>query len=1129
MNKNESSIPHQIHKGSGDNVNGDKYVNNINTNNLSIYVDIVPKNLRKNVLDILNDLRDHKTDEAKIKLNVLKSLDNLDEESSAIIETLSIHSNLTEKENLENALFVINTYLTKYENSLIKDLCLSALIELLHKQNKHHEALERFKHESKPGEFAKKSYFNFLANANELETIFNSEKFSLTEHELEGIVCGALRHNKGDIAYEVADFLNLNFNSYNSKFLLLFARAVKLNPIISVVHYWLCTSEQRNEILDISNQIIQLFEESGYKDYRIFSIATPIIHYIRGDHDGLLSLCREYINEIEKVDEFVAQCIDKNVVTRNSDTSGIDINKVLDDENYQKDVLDNILTKNQISPKEVFLLSRVASPQQIRNWLKEYGEFATEDKIESDFNSFYLEILSVHNNKDFKKIRKIQSVFDTFINKYSEIINELNPEYILEMSERLFDIDLAYEASNLLKFLIISHDHFWNSRLIYMYINSLYKGQQYLQLSQFLDRVQKETWNSDIYIIKSAITSFVGNFIEAERIIKEGLNFNKLSLTSWECLVHLNIKLKNNKIECILKDIPEELFNEPSQVGTRLLILMAKNNLFNKAEKIIVSWFIQDPNKITTIYLTNFNLSLVVNDVDFESEVNNKILFSNKINNCLGGITYKSDDKVITKLIVENPKSDHEMILDASSPIAKFLNELSIGERRSYSMNVIEILERTSPYTTAVNLAIKLREKLNDGNDCFYSFKLPEDPDQRIQFFEEKFAINKDSQKDEIFKNPSYPIIFKTHLMGKVNDPINAALEQFTKNKYVIHDIVDQGDELTKNVILDIYTICYLALTQLSKNLEQTGLNIKITIETKSYLENWIAKIESGEDLRIGLDDNGTLVRTTSEDIKRNFGDMINEIKHIIKIADIVYPELIDVPFELLNFQEFIDTATYTTILASISLDMHLLCIDQIFCKFLSALGIKIYNPRNLFSELTYSLDFQTKKLGLYLHASNCIPYVLNYNDFFLLAKSQDVFADQWLVKMLNKYPQAIDNFEGYKQFLITILSEFIVNGCLQRKFLLGNPKRDLKVNNPLSFGVDDIFYACCNNILKYPCNLASEEKLAIFLYNLIDRYKSVESLFKWLRIAASSFIFGHFMSFDEINRQISNHSKLKK
>lgn len=1129
MNKNESFIPYLIHNGYGDNVNGDKHVNNINIKNLSIYADIVPKNLQKIVLDILNDLRDHKTDEAKIKLTVLKSFDNLDEESSAIIETLSIHSNLIEEENLENALFVINTYLSKYKNSLIRDLCLSALIELLHKQDQHHEALERFKHESEPGEFAKKSYFNFLADSDELETIFNSEKFSLKEHELEGIVCGALRHNKGDLAYAVADFLNLNFNSYNSKFLLLFARAVKLNSIISVVHYWLCTSEQRNELLDISNQIIHLFEESERKDYRIFNIATPIIHYLRGDHDDLFSLCREYINEVEKVDEFVAQCIDKNVVTRSSDTSGIDINKVLDDENYQKDVLESVLRKNQISPKEVFLLSRFASPQQIRNWLKEYGEFATEDKIESDFNSFYLEILSVHNNKDFKQIRKIQSVFDTFMNKYSEIINELNPEYILGMAERLLDIDLAYEASKLLKFLIISHDNFWNSRLIYIYINSLYKGQQYLQLFQFLNKVQKETWNSGIYIIKSAITSFVGNFIEAEKIIKEGLNFNKLSLTSWECLVHLNIKLKKNKIECILKDIPEELFNEPSQVGTRLLILMAKNNLFNKAEKIIVSWFIQAPNKTTTIYLTNFNLSLGVNDVEFESEVNNKILFSNKINNCLGGITYKSDDKVITKLIVENPKSDHEMILDASSPIAKFLNELSIGERRSYSMNVIEILERTSPYTTAVNLAIKLREKLNDGNDCFYSFKLPEDPDQIIQFFEEKFAFNKDSQKDEIYKNPSFPIIFKTYFMGKVNDPINAALEQFTKNKYVIHDIVEQGDELTKNVILDIYTICYLALTQLSKNLEQTGLNIKITIETKSYLENWIAKIESGEDLRIGLDDNGTLVRTTSEDIKRNFGDMINEMKHIIKIADIVYPELIDVPFELLNFQEFIDTATYTTILASISLDLHLLCIDQIFCKFLSALGIKIYNPRNLFSELTDSLDFQTKKLGLYLHASNCIPYVLNYNDFFLLAKSQDVFADQWLVKMLNKYPQAIDNFEGCKQFLITILSRFIVNCYFQKKFLQRNPIQEFKVNNPFSCGVDDVFYACCNNILKYPCNLASEEKLAIFLYNLIDHYKSLEPLLKWLRIAASSFISGHFMSFDEINRQISNHSKLKK
>lgn len=1129
MNKNELFPPRQIHKGSGDNVNGDKHVNNINNNNLYIADIVLPKNIQKSVLDILNDLRDHKTDGAKTKLTVLKSLDNLDEECSAIIEALSIHSNLIEKDNIENDLYVINTYLTKYENPLIRDLCLSALIELLYKQDKHYEALERFKYEKNPGEYAKKSYFTFLADSAELQTTFNSSKYNLTERELDGIVCGALRQNQGELAYNVAEYLNQDFNSYNSQFLLLYSKAVKLNPIISKVHYWLCTSEQRNELLDISTQLIQLFEQSENKDYCIFNIATPIINYLRGDHDGLLSLCRKYINEVKKVDEFVANCIDKNVVSRNISTSEIDLYKVDDDENYKQEALKHVLRKEQISTKEFFLLSQFASPQQIKNWLEKHGEFSTEKKIESDFNSFYLKTLSVINNKDLHYIYQVKCDFYSLINKYPDIKNEVDPEYILELSKNLFNIGLSFEASRLLNSLIISYDDFWNSPLINFYIKCLYQSQQYLHLYKLLDKVQKETWDSDIFIIKAKINSFNGNFIGSEKIINESLNFNKLNLASWEYLVNLHRTLKTNEIECILNNIPDELFNKPSKIGKRLLILMAKNNLFNKAEKIIISWFIQDPNK-TAIHMTDFNLSLGVNDVEFAS----------KINNCLGGITYQLADKIFTKLIVENPEPNQEIFLDISSPLLNFLNKLAIGEKTKYLMNEIEILARTSPYETAVKLAIELREKLNDGSDCFHSFTLPNDPNKINQFFKERLSFDKDPEKDEIFKNPRFPIIFKTHFMDKTQDPINAALIQFTNNKYAKHNLIDLGDESAKDIILDVYTICYLTLTQLSKNIEQAGLNIKITIETKSYLENWIAKFESGRYLKIGVDDNGKLIRTTSDDIKIYYSDMIHEIKHIIKIADIVYPKLIDVPSDLVFFYSSIDTATYSTILASISLDIHLLFIDQVFSEYLQDFGVKIYNPMRLFLKLGNYLDFQSKKLGLYLHASNCIPYALSPKDFFLLAESEDDCANKWLVKMINQYPRTINNnFEKYTKFLASTLSKFIVNGIRQHKFLQGSTNQDFRVNKPFCFGVDDVFFACCNNILKYPSKLASEEKLAIFLYDLTDYYKvysykinydsrKLIQLIKWLDIATDYFISGHFMNSDKFIEHISNHNKLK-
>ena len=154
------------------------------------------------------------------------------------------------------------------------------------------------------------------------------------------------------------------------------------------------------------------------------------------------------------------------------------------------------------------------------------------------------------------------------------------------------------------------------------------------------------------------------------------------------------------------------------------------------------------------------------------------------------------------------------------------------------------------------------------------------------------------------------------------------------------------------------------------------------------------------------------------------------------------------------------------------------------------------------------------------------------------MAASQDNSADIWLVKMLNKYSGAIgNNFEEYSKSLATILFTFISNGIIQGKFLLGNPQQNFKINSQFSFGADDVFYACCNNILKYPSDLESEEKIAFFLWCLFTDNKNIKSFFRddrskelyfeWLVMAGDSFVFGHFMSFDEISKLLSNFVNL--
>ncbi|GKX60348.1 GapS6b family protein [Leminorella grimontii] len=1123
MIENSNPILNQVHNGVGNNISGDQ------NQYITIYQEISPKSISKAIESILLDLKNRKNDSAKTKLDILKTVEALDDESKAIIDTLYIHFNLAENNELETAFFTINTFLTSHKNSQLHDLCLSAFIRLCCKKNNERDALDRYAYENHPSIYANEAYYELLADENTLIKAFENNKFTLKENELIGIIRGAFRVGNSQLSYEVSEWLNNSFHTHNSQVLLLFSQALKLNPIVANTHYWLCSPELRNELFDIANRTVTLCKEPNQLDSRLFNIAVPITDYLHGEHSELLSLCRGNINIVRRLNEKIAVRIDRSLLEDDINSPELLIEKAVQDEKYKDKLINNLLNEKSISYRSFYILSRIASSKQLREWIEKDGKILGENEYESDLYNLHLKLLSIHDNKEIHYIDKVKNDFINVMEKYKEKISHLNPEYAQELAQNLSSAGLPYEGYCLLGSLIDMDKYFWNSPFVNTYIHCLYESQQYLKLSTFLEHIQKESWDISIFIIKAALFELDGNFDKAQEMINEGIELDRLNLIAWEYKINLNRRLKNENIKDLLQEIPEELFDSPTKTGYRLLILMPHYNLFKKAEKFIISWFIQDPNK-NAIYMSNFNFNL--REIDIYNPDNENSLeehkpllsVSNEVGNCLGGVTYKSDNKIFTKLIVKDIKNPHPALLDYKSPIVKILSGLNVGEPQKNGIETIEVVERMTPYVAAFRISIELREALNDGRDVFHSFSVPEDPEGMIQVLKEKISFTNKIENSDIFSNPAIPIIFKSRHINSL-DPIKAALEQFTHAKFVKHDLISLGYEYENEAILDIYTICYLSLTQLSKNLSQIGFNIKITNETKLCIQNWIKQLESGNYLLAGIDDYGNLIRNTAEDIKRNFGDTISEMEHIINTADVVYPRLFNTPKELLELQHFIDNVTYSTIVASISLDIPWLCIDQAFGTFFKALGFKLYNPYNLFLKLGRDLNFESKKLGLYLHTLNCIPYTTTLNDFYLLAKSEDNLSYIYLIKLINKYPQAIkDNIHEHIEFLSIILSIFIHNGYFNGKFLERAPEYDFKVNSPFTFGVEDVFYTCCNCILNYPGKMESDKRIAIFIRSLIRKNRYSHSIIAWLKIAASLYISGHFLSFEEINKYLSQN-----
>lgn len=264
---------YQNASGDGDNVGRDKYI--------TIYQKLAPEALRKPIELILSSIRERKQDVAKIRLETIKATD-LDSNSEAILDMLSIQLNLLEDDEKPK---VHNSLLSTFKSStdsVFRDLCLATLIRLDAKNNRIDDARERYLQADMLNSYSQEAFYEFVATTEELEQAYKEKRIYLDESQLNGLIRGALRAKQFELSLATANRLNEIFPSFNSKVLLLFATACNLDIKLANKHFWIVSSTLKTEIINLIDEVVFLINKSKGTDSRLFNIAAPYWYNLRG-------------------------------------------------------------------------------------------------------------------------------------------------------------------------------------------------------------------------------------------------------------------------------------------------------------------------------------------------------------------------------------------------------------------------------------------------------------------------------------------------------------------------------------------------------------------------------------------------------------------------------------------------------------------------------------------------------------------------------------------------------------------------------------------------------------------------------------------------------------------------------
>ncbi|CAH0268334.1 hypothetical protein SRABI111_03603 [Pseudomonas carnis] len=996
----------QHHSGSGDNVRDKIYiqVKSLAPSDLAIPMEMVFESLRKKDLAT-----------AKIQMTMLRVMAQKDPEAAALVEVISIYGELVEAREQDAAWGAVAKIAASAKNDIVKDVCLAALLRLARRTEREPTAIEYYLAEPAPGLYSKEVFLRSYADETQLEAA--SRQFILSEGELTGIVEGALRLELADFAIRMAKRLSDDHKSYNADVLQVTASAFDLNHHLFSKHLWLNTPEVKQRLDFLTAQVINLLERSEGTDVRLYNMACPIFETYQG-------LAPAALYEALKKNLQIFEPVHPETAARFKAIAGDRTHL----SQWQQDLWDTkespqkrttwcrrFLAGTNQKLEEVIPFIHLATPAEIGVWLSKETPIGETSEMEVSFLRLVARAFrSAEEDEDLLQRSELAEQVDLFVSDWGDKIQNIAPERIFELAEKLFDAKLPHKSIGITSRLIPDHA-LWPSPFVIVHLKCLLETQRYKTFDDVVSLVAGSDTSLTIMSFCSLRDERLGDITSAIRISDQMIALAPEVPYCWYrgCYLRNRYRDESERQE-FHRRIPDSLLQDHSIEVVAILYFLTKAGDFRRAESRWVKWFIDDPRG-RAVELVNFHFGLSIGGwSQFE--------ISPELEHCKAAFQFEQDASTMIRLIVDDYHPSNECTLKASSQLAQLLQRSPIGERANLGMTSYKVQERLSPYVACLRIALKLRHIHNDGSDCFAMLKMPSDTEQLVPFLEEKLGLGVGNKK-QLSTIDNVPLFIRGHALYPDN-AFKGALNCWTDAGIPKSWLFAEGDVDPQAVVLDAYSIGYLAITDLVQHLLNTGVSLILPAATKEALSHWFEEISADSFMTLGVTEGGRLFRTTASDLRARDGHILQALGLILDNASVVYPVLHDTALEVYSIRDGIDSTVYDAMQLSLANDIPWLCMDGAFAALHHSTGYKTANVNALIvrAMARSPFDFEHKRHGLLLYALGALPLPLTFSEIYHLAESPNALAGFILFKIIQNHGHQIFLKSNAHLFLLDLI-----------------------------------------------------------------------------------------------------------
>ena len=1087
------------HTGSGDNVARDKITN------FETYVTFisktVPENLQTPVKEVLRKITNREFSKARENIELISGFDNNNSEVKELLQLLKIKCDISEHQKEDIDLGEMQEVFGASKNEMIKDLALSLIYKGEVVKHGKDLALKRYEATSSLGPYSRSAAFQLFEDKVFLLGVYENKLFTLIEEELIGLINGLFREECYQEAFLAAEYLCRIHDNENSKTILLFSRAYKLNSLLNK-DYWLLEQNEKDDVINLINEVVNVFSGNNDVDVRLFNIVIPSLMYVKSHNKELEDICLKNIERVDDFNKFFAD--DLRLRNRKEDLADDHpvkkIEKAEENHSYKNSLINTLIAKKKVDYNEIRMARKLMSFAEFESWIKEGvridGEFTTlGEKLNEIFVSIAIK------DRDSIKEKLLEVYKDE-----SDSLSDISSEFIDMLARSMQDIDLIHESCDLLLAYLGDLTNLWCSPIVELTLYSLYKAARYKDLLDLSLRVNDKDRTSDFDNLVIHTHLFHGAPDEAFELIKNyryknNLEFLRLKLSAF---------IKLGKQECIDEEVQKfdySLFESPLPVMKNIVALLIHCNKVDVVEKVILNWFIAAPQD-NYLYISDACLTLIINDkkLDFNPSYN--------INGISHAVTYKDGDKRLTKLISSEKSFQNPYILNPDSILSANLMNAKEGDEIVVGMKRIIVEEVLPPYVAIHRLSISFRDQFNDGSDIFHSFSASNNPEELMLQIKQCLSLSRSNAQElqSVVSNDFAPLCLRMNLINK-SDPIKAAFNLMFNKTAHMKGFIDFGDESTDELCTDLITIMYLCLTSLSKHFIKKGTKLFAINEDIEILTEWLEKIDTDNFITMGESDSGGVFINTAEDVKKMLALFLKNLREILPVLSPLRIVPDNYSQEVNSLAENLGSNFSKQIYAFKNNGYPYFSIDSQVCLLIkSLLPINLSNVSKILHEAREEVSFDERLEGLLIHIHGAIPYPLMVDDFFNLSLSNKDNDSFHISCLINKYAGNFNNNIKINYFMALIIAH-----C-HDKATNGWHYNDLiYVNRPFGPRIDRVFNSACIAVCSSKNDEDRESKLAKFFSVLLSYGLHNESFARLMSQLAYQYSLGNFLNISKI------------